>query len=61
MIVDAQRLPLPQSGRSMTTGVARSDEPLFPPEQNRPPEAQDERPIALVPPPVMLARIFPGL
>ncbi len=61
MIVEEQRLPLPQSGRPMTTGVARSGEPPFPPEQGRSPEARDEPPIAFVPPPVTLTRIFPGL
>ena len=61
MIVDEQRTPFPQSGRPTTTGQAGSVEPLFPPEQSRSAEAEDEPPIAFVPPPVMITRVFPGL
>jgi hypothetical protein len=61
MIVDEQRFRFPQNGRRMTVGDDGSGERLSPPEQNRSPEQQDEPPIAFVPPPVMITRVFPGL
>ena len=62
MIVDEQRLPFPQNGRPITTGHAASGEPVSQSEcQQQPPEGEDELPIAFVPPPIMLTRVFPGL
>ena len=62
MIVDEQMPRFPKNGQSMATGKAGSGQALSPPEYKQiPPRAEDEPALALVSPPVMLTRVFPGL
>ena len=62
MIVDEQMPRFPQNGQALATGKAGPGQALSPPEYNQiPRRAEDEPALALVPPPVMLTRVFPGL